>query len=296
MVAAYFPLVDGSLNLLDYRTRVVHPGGRGAALGIPMAETKIAFDTANDYERFMGSWSRAIGARFLAWLGAPRDARWLDVGCGTGAFSELVLRHASPASLTGIDLSQEQIEYVRKHLPGPTFQVADSMSLPFDDREFDVVASALVLHFIPDRAKAFAEMMRVLRSGGFVGAYTLKRTASADFAPYAAIMAGVKSIGAETLTSPLVPEGTADGMRASLTAAGFVDVDVAEFEVARTFQNFDEYWEIQSIPFSPPGRTIAKLSEAQRTKLRSMMREQLTEPDGSITCAAIATAGKARKP
>ena len=74
-----------------------------------MAEARIAFDAAEDYERFMGAWSRAIGERFLAWLGAPRAARWLDVGCGTGAFSELVLRLCAPASLTGILPSPEQI-------------------------------------------------------------------------------------------------------------------------------------------------------------------------------------------
>jgi len=262
-----------------------------------MAEVKITFDAADDYERFMGAWSRSIGERFLAWLDAPPNARWLDVGCGTGAFSELILRHAAPASLTGIDPSPEQIEYVRKHLPGHTFEVGDSMDMRFGENQFDVVASALVLHFIPDRGKAFAEMHRVLRSGGLVGGYTWKRTADVNFAPYAPIMVGVKGIGAETLTSPLVPEGTPEGMRASLAAAGFTDISVTEIEVTRTFANFDEYWDIQCIPFSPPGRTIAKLAEAQRTKLREVMRERMTPgADGSITYAATAMAGKARKP
>ena len=49
------------------------------------------------------------------------------------------------------------------------------MAMPFPDGAFDVVASALVIHFIPDRAKAFAEMKRVLASGGLVGGYTWKR-------------------------------------------------------------------------------------------------------------------------
>ena len=84
-----------------------------------MPEIKLTFDAADDYDRFMGRWSRAIGERFLAWFDAPRGARWLDVGCGTGAFSELILRSAAPAALTGIDPSPQQIAYVRKHLPGP---------------------------------------------------------------------------------------------------------------------------------------------------------------------------------
>ncbi len=262
-----------------------------------MAEARIAFDAAEDYERFMGAWSRSIGERFLAWLRAPAAARWLDVGCGTGAFSELVLRHAAPASLTGIDPSREQIAYVREHVPGAAFEVADSQALPFEDGAFDVVASALVLHFIPDRARALAEMKRVLCAGGLVGAYTWKRTESEDFAPYAPVMAAVARLGGETVTSPLVPEGSAEGMRASLRAAGFTDVAVTEIEVTRTFASFDAFWDVQAIPFSPPGRTIAKLDSAQREKLRALLRERMRAgADGSVTYAATAMAGKGRKP
>ena len=261
-----------------------------------MAETKISFDAADDYERFMGRWSRAIGENFLTWLEPPAGARWLDVGCGTGAFSELILRRCAPKSVTGIDPAPAQIEYVRKRLPGSTFEVEDSMTMPFGDGAFDIVASALVFHFIPDRAKAFAEMHRVLRSGGLVAGYTWKRTASADFAPYAPLMAGVKSIGGELVMSPLVAEGSHEGMRASLAAAGFADIATNEIEVTRAFRDFDEYWDVQCIPFSPPGRTIAKLSEAQRIKLRDVMRERMTPgADGSITHAATAMAGRGRK-
>ena len=52
-----------------------------------MSETRIAFDDANAYDRYMGRWSRAIGEKFLVWLDAPENRYWLDVGCGTGAFT-----------------------------------------------------------------------------------------------------------------------------------------------------------------------------------------------------------------
>jgi SAM-dependent methyltransferase len=261
-----------------------------------MTEIKIAFDAADDYERFMGRWSRTIGENFLTWLEPPAGAQWLDVGCGTGAFSELILRRCAPKSVTGIDPSPAQVDYAAKKYPDATFQVGDSMDMNFGDGAFDVVASALVFHFIPDRAKAFAEMNRVLKSGGLVAGYTWKRDASANFAPYAPVMSGVKSIGAETLTSPMVPEGSPEGMRASLAAARFTDIATHEIEVTRTFRDFDEYWDVQCIPFSPPGRTIAKLNEAQRTKLRDVMRERMTPgADGSITHAATAMAGRGRK-
>lgn len=262
-----------------------------------MAEVKVTFDAAEDYERFMGGWSRAIGERFLSWLAPPAHARWLDVGCGTGAFSELIMRRCAPKTVVGIDPSSAQIEHARKFLPNATFQVADSMDLPFGENEFDIAGSALVFHFIPDRAKAFAEMRRVLRPGGLVAGYTWKRTATTDFAPYVPMLRGVESVGGEALRSPVVPEGSADGMHAALAAAGYDSIAVTEIEVNQSFRNFDEYWEVQTIPFSPPGRSVAGLDDAQRARLRDLMRETLpTASDGSITYSATALAGKARRP
>jgi SAM-dependent methyltransferase len=260
-----------------------------------MAETKITFDAADDYERYMGRWSRAVGERFLDWLGAPRDARWLDVGCGTGALSDLILARAAPKTLTGIDPSPAQIDYVRKLLPG-TFEVGDSMAMPFADGAFDVVASALVIHFIPDRAKAFAEMKRVLAPGGLVGGYTWKRTATADYAAYAPVLRGAEHIGGVAMRSPVVPEGTVEGMTASLNAAGFTDASAIEIEVTRTFASFDEFWTIHAAPFSPSGKTIAQFDDAGRARLRADLAATLPAADGTVTHAATAIAGKGRKP
>lgn len=261
-----------------------------------MAEVKLTFDAASDYEQFMGRWSRAIGEKFLAWFGAPANARWLDVGCGTGAFSELIARRCSPASLAGIDPSPQQIDYVRKLMPQHRFEVAESAAMPFDDGAFDAVASALVIHFIPDRAKAFAEMKRVLAPGGLVGGYTWKRNADEDFAAYHPILTGAVRVGGEPLRSPIVPEGSTEGMRASLADAGFRDIGTAEIEVSQTYTSFDDYWQSQTRPSSPSGRTVAALSEAQCTKLHDMLRETMPSADGTVTYSAIAIAGKARKP
>ena len=252
---------------------------------------------AEAYGPYMGRWSALVACPFIDWLALPRGARWLDVGCGTGAFSELILRRCAPRSIVGIDPSPQQIDYAQKKLPDVTFQVGDSMDMSFGDSEFDVVASALVFHFIPNRQKAFAEMYRVLKPGGLVGGYTWKRSATADFAPYTAVNRAAKQIGAETVSSATVPEGSEEGMRASLQAAGFRDIAITEIEVSQSFKNFDDYWEVQSLPFSPPGKTIAKLDDAQRARVQALLREMLpAAPDGSITYSATALAGKARKP
>ena len=169
------------------------------------------------------------------------------------------------------------------------------MALPYGDAAFDAVASALVIHFIPDRAKAFAEMKRVLTMGGLVGGYTWKREGLKEFAAYAPMHDGVTAIGGAVIHTEPVEESSVDGLRASLARAGFADADAIEITVSQSFANFDEYWSIQTVPFARAGQTVAKLSGAQRARLRDHLREKLVAADGTITYPAVAVAGKARK-
>ena len=261
-----------------------------------MPEIRVAFDNAEAYERYMGRWSRAIGEKFLAWIAPPRNARWLDVGCGTGAFSELIVQRGAPKSLSGIDPSAAQLDYARAKLAKADLRVADAMAMPFGNDEFDVVASALVLHFIPDRAKALSEMKRVVRSGGLIAGYTWERTSQADFAPYSAMLRAIESIGGEVMRSPIVPEANLEGLQAAIESIGVDDVAVTRIEAGQSYRDFEEYWQVQTLPISPPGKSVAKLDEPQRARLRAELRTALPiASDGSITYAAHAVAFRAGK-
>jgi SAM-dependent methyltransferase len=260
-----------------------------------VADTTTVFNAADDYERFMGRWSRAIGERFLDWLGTPPDARWLDVGCGTGAFSQLIATRCAPRSMAGIDPSPEQIGYAREHFPRFRFDVADAAAIPFPDAAFDVVASALVLHFIPDRQAAFAEMRRVLAPGGVVGGYTWKREGLKEFAAYAPVINGLAAIGVAPPHSIPVEESSVGGMFNSLEAAGFRDVEAIEIEVSQTYRDFEEYWRAQIVPFSRSGKAVLALDDGLRERLREYLRETLPAADGTITYPALAVAGKGNR-
>lgn len=77
---------------------------------------QIQFIDGVGYEQMMGVWSRLVGERFLDWLVPPPNAHWVDVGCGGGAFTELISQRTSPRGVIGIDPSESQLEYARNRL------------------------------------------------------------------------------------------------------------------------------------------------------------------------------------
>lgn len=67
---------------------------------------QIRFDDGAAYERYMGEWSRLAGETFLDWLAPQTGLRWLDVGCGNGAFTEMLVGRCAPLSVHGVDPSE----------------------------------------------------------------------------------------------------------------------------------------------------------------------------------------------
>jgi ubiquinone/menaquinone biosynthesis C-methylase UbiE len=260
-----------------------------------MAEAPHPFDDAEAYEHFMGRWSRAAGAVFLDWLDPPRGARWLDVGCGTGVFTELILNTCSPSAVTAIDPSHAQIEHARGQAVGQRaeFHVAGAQSLAFEDAAFDVVASALVINFIPDRPAALKEMRRVTRRGGAVAGYIW------DFAgensTSTPLRRAMRHVGLDPPATAGTEESSLADLRALFERTGLEAVSTRTIDVSMTFSGFDEYWSSQTPSFAPVTKVIRALPDAERARLQEVLRAQLSAgPDGSIVCSARANAIKAR--
>jgi isopropylmalate/homocitrate/citramalate synthase len=92
-------------------------------------------------------------------------------------------------------------------------------------------------------------------------------------------------------------EGTPDGLKRALAAAGFRDIEVTAIEVRQTYRDFHDYWKSQTMPFAPIGKSVAALTDAQNARLREAMQAILpAAKDGGIGYAARALAFKARKP
>src|ERR1700681_4054027 len=112
-----------------------------------MAEHQILFDDGVAYERMMGAWSRLEGEIFLDWIAPRPGLRWVDVGCGNGAFTELVVEMRAPPELQGIDPSEGQLAYARARPAArmAEFRQGGAMALPFPANKFDAAVMALVI-------------------------------------------------------------------------------------------------------------------------------------------------------
>jgi SAM-dependent methyltransferase len=260
-------------------------------------EATITFDDASAYERFMGDWSRAAAARFLDWLAPPGAMRWLEIGCGTGAFTELAYRRCAPRRMVAIDPAVAQIAYCRQQpiACDVEFRVADAAALPFAEASFDVIAHALVLNFIPDAQCALREMRRVGRNGGLAAGFIWDFGAAR--APNSCVALGLRELGCPVPPMPGLEISGLNSLCSAFEQAGFHDVDTTSFEVSITFRDFDEFWHSQTPSFSPLASIISALSCTDRRRLADLVRAALVvQQDGQIRITARANAVKARMP
>lgn len=262
-----------------------------------MSEAPALFSDGKAYERIMGRWSRLAGDQFIDWLGLPKGLRWLDVGCGNGAFTEVLVERTAPAEVIGIDPSEGQLAYARTR-PGvksAKFQTADAQALPFADGSFDVATMALVIVFVPDPARAVSEMARVVRPGGCVASYMWDIPGGG--LPLEPIHKALKSRGVESPNPPGFANSSGDAMRALWERAGLRSVESRVIPITATYSSFDDFWESNSVPVGPAGQAIHKLAPAEREQLKADLRKRLPEgPDGRISYEAFANAVKGRVP
>ena len=112
---------------------------------------------------------QTICARYMAQIVLPQGARVLEVGCGNGAATKLIMQHVGPAQLVGIDPSFVFIDMAREAFAGEprvSFALGDAVATGQADASFDLVIAHTVYSHLADPEGALAEARRVLRPGG----------------------------------------------------------------------------------------------------------------------------------
>ena len=253
---------------------------------------QICFDDGAAYERYMGEWSQLAGETFLDWLAPKADLRWLDVGCGNGAFTEMLVERCAPLSVQGIDPSEGQLAYARTRPAARVaqFRQGDAMALPFPDDTFDAAVMPLVIFFVPDPAQGIAEMARVICPGGIVTAYAWDMEGGGF--PYEALHDEMRGLGVAVPTPPSPAASRIDAMRDLWIGAGLDAVETRGITVQRTFADFDDYW-TTILGGASVGPQLAAMAPDDLALLKARMRARLpAEADGRITYGARANAVK----
>lgn len=261
-----------------------------------MAEQQITYADGATYERTVGKWSQLAGEAFLDWLAPSPGLSWIDVGCGNGAFTELLVQRCTPRAITGIDSAEAQLAYGRLRLAGRVaqFQKGDATSLPFPDASFDAAVMALVIFFVPDPAKGVAEMVRVVKPGGVVAAYAWDLM-NGGF-PFNAMNVAMQEMGIPPTFPPNASVSRIEAMRNLWAAAGLSSVETTEYSVQRTYKDFEDLWTTSSLTSSIAPKFKA-MPPANVEVLKARMQAcSPADASGRITCTARVTATKGRVP
>src|SRR6185312_10599806 len=143
-----------------------------------------------------------------------------------------------------IDPSEAQLAFARTRPAArlAQFRQGDAMALPFPGDRFDAAVMALVIFFVPEPAKAVAEMVRVVAPGGTIATYAWDIEGGGR--PTEPIDAELRAMG---LTPPLPPSFRAsrmESLRELWAGAGLEAIETREIIMARSFADFDAFWTI----------------------------------------------------
>ena len=263
------------------------------------SQSRSVWGSGAAYEPYVGRWSRLVAREFLTWLAMPPSARWLDVGCGTGALSQTILAQAAPAAVHGIDPSEGYLTLAREQVRDPRvhFEVGDARQLPVPTAAYDVVVSGLVLNFIPDLKAGMAEMVRVTKLDGTVATYVWDYAGKMELMRYfwdAAV--ALKPEARERDEGRRFPICQPEPLYNLFGAAGLHEIDVRAIDVPTHFRDFEDYWSpFLGGQFPAPDYAMS-LSEEDRAALRERLRATLPfSDDGTIRLIARAWAVRGKR-
>ena len=251
----------------------------------------MSFDVAAEsYRQFMGRYSEPLAAEFLTFAGAAAGQRALDVGCGPGALTSLLVERLGAAAVSAIDPSAPFVAATRARLPDVDVRQGTAESLPFEDGTYDLAIAQLVVHFMADPVAGLREMARVTRTGGAVAACVWDYEGGG--APLAVFWRAVNELDPEAEDESALA-GAREGHLAQLfEQAGVRDIEATKLSVHVPMNDFADWWAPFTLGVGPAGSYVAKSDAARVEHIRTRCAELL--PSGGFEIAASAWSVRGR--
>jgi SAM-dependent methyltransferase len=215
---------------------------------------------ATSYDRFMGRFSVQLSPQLADLAGVGAGQRVLDVGCGPGALTGVLVGRLGPDGVAAVDPSESFVTAARERHPG-----------------VDVRQAA---------AEELREMARVTRPGGAVAACVW------DFAgghgPPSPVWEAARELDPDVGDESQLPGAREGHLGELLTAVGLHDVEETVLVARSDYETFEDWWEPFELGVGPAGAYVASLGPERRAELRERCRRRFGGRPFSIAARAWA--------
>jgi ubiquinone/menaquinone biosynthesis C-methylase UbiE len=240
----------------------------------------------------MGRYSRQLATPFADFAALGSGMRVLDVGAGTGALTEELIKRVGAERVAAAEPSPDYLAALRERYPEVDIRLAPAEDLPWDADSFDVTLAQLVVSFMNDARQGARELARVLRPGGTAAACMWE-------------LDGMDAMNAMREVRQLQPGGAPpvaaafrdeQSLRELFEGAGLADVETTMIEVSVTYASVDELWQ-PAIRVGGPGGPVAdQFSAEQLERARSLFHAALGSPAKPFTLGGRAAAVRGVRP
>ena len=246
----------------------------------------MSFSVAGEaYGRFMGRFSEPLAEVFVEAAGVRAGQRAVDVGCGPGALTAVLVERLGSDAVVGVEPSASFVDAARARLPGVTIVLGAAEALPLPDAGADAALAQLVVHFMTDPVAGLREMVRVTRPGGTVAACVWDSSPGGG-SPLNPFWDSAQSVDAEARGEAHLA-GTQPGDLGRLfRSAGLEPAQDTSLTVRVSFPTFDDWWDPFTLGVGPAGDYVKGLDEKRLSAVHEACRARLGDGPFDLDASA----------